>query len=128
MKKLLLLPLLLITCLCFAQDAKEIIGEPIKIGNMLVAENDFPEYMYWEDAKTACRALGKGWRLPTKSELNILYRNKSKIKIGGFSYNFYWGDNEDKDYPSMRQNFSNGEQKVVYEDDRMRVRAVRTIK
>jgi hypothetical protein len=66
--------------------------------------------------------------LPTKSELNILYRNKSKIKIGGFSYNFYWGDNEDKDYPSMRQNFSNGEQKVVYEDDRMRVRAVRTIK
>ena len=45
MKKLLFLPLLLITCLCFAQDAKEIIGEPIKIGNLLVAEYDFPNEM-----------------------------------------------------------------------------------
>ena len=71
MKKLLFLPLVLITCLCFAQDAKEIIGEPIKIGNLLVAEYDFPNEMNWEDAKKACRTLGKGWRLPSKTELNI---------------------------------------------------------
>ena len=46
-----LIPLLLITWLSFAQDAKEIIGKHIKIGNLFVAENDFPETMNWEDAK-----------------------------------------------------------------------------
>ena len=43
--------MLLISCFSFAQDAKEIIGKPIKIGNLFVAENDFPETMNWEDAK-----------------------------------------------------------------------------
>ena len=127
MKKLFFFPLLMISCFCFAQNAKAIIGNPYRIGNLEIAQYDFAKYMYSDQAKKACRGLGVGWRLPTKSELNILYRNKSKIKIGGYSYNFYWGDNEDMDYPVMRQNFSNGEQEVVYEDDRMRVRAVRTI-
>ena len=79
MKNLLFIPLLLISCLCFAQDAKEIIGKPIKIGNLLVAENDFPESMEFYKTKKALSILGKGWRLPTKSELNLLYKNKEKI-------------------------------------------------
>ena len=127
MKKLLFLPLLMITCICFAQNAQAIIGKPYRIGNLEIAQFDFAKSMFNNQAINACRGLGAGWRLPTKREMYILYRNKSKIKIGGFSYDFYWGDNEDKDYPSMSQNFSNGEQQVVYEDDRMRVRAVRTI-
>ena len=128
MKKLLFLPLLLIACMSFAQNAQAIIGKPYRIGNLEIAQFDFAKYMYKNQAINACRGLGSGWRLPTKSEMNILYRNKYKIKMGGYSYNFYWGDNEDNDYPSIRQNFSNGEQEIVYEDDRMRVRAVRTIK
>ena len=79
MKKFLFLPLLLITCLSFAQNAKEIIGEPIKIGNLLVAEYDFPNEMNWAEAKKSCSTLGKGWRLPTKAELNILYKNRRKM-------------------------------------------------
>ena len=79
MKKLLLLPLLIVTCFCLAQDAKEIIGKPIKIGNLLVAQHDFNEWMKWDDAKRACAALGKGWRLPTKDEWDILIQNKHKI-------------------------------------------------
>ena len=74
-----LIPLLLVTYISFAQNAKEIIGEPIKIGNLLVAEYDFPEAMNWDDAKKSCRALGNGWRLPTKNELNILYNNRRKL-------------------------------------------------
>jgi hypothetical protein len=85
MKKLLLLPLLMIACFCFAQDAKDIIGKPVKIGTLLVAEKDFQKKMIWDDAKKACSALGKGWRLPTKSELNLLYKNKEKIE--GFANN-----------------------------------------
>jgi hypothetical protein len=89
MKKLLLIPMLLITSFCFSQDAKEIIGKPVKIGNLLVAENDFPESMEFYKTKKALSILGKGWRLPTKSELNLLYKNKEKI--GGFGdENRYW--------------------------------------
>jgi hypothetical protein len=79
MKKFLFLPMLLIASFCFSQDAKEIIGKPIKIGNLLVAENDFSEYMNFEDGKKACRALGKGWRLPSISELNIIYKKQEKF-------------------------------------------------
>ena len=88
MKKLLILPLLVIASFCFAQDAEEIIGKPIKIGNILVAENDIPEDLNLEDAKKACQALGKGWRLPTYAEMNIIFKNRDKI--GGFEENVYW--------------------------------------
>jgi len=72
MKNLLFLPLLLISCLCFAQDSKEIIGKPVKIGNLLVAQYCFPLEMGWDTAIEACKSLGEGWRLPTKKELNSL--------------------------------------------------------
>ena len=51
--------------------------------------------MTWEDAKKACAALGDGWRLPTKDELNILYENKDKI--GGLIHQLrspYWSSTE----------------------------------
>ena len=90
MKNLLFLPLVLITCFCLAQDAKEIIGKPVKIGNLLVAENDFPDAMKWDDAKKACRALGKGWRLPSMSELDVLYRKRERI--GNFADTYIFDD------------------------------------
>jgi hypothetical protein len=110
MKKLLLLPLLIVTCFCLAQDAKEIIGKPIKIGNLLVAEYDFPDAMNWNDAKEACLTLGKGWRLPTKTELNILYKNRNKI--GGFSDEFYWSSTEPSRGIVWQQYFYNGSQSL----------------
>ena len=125
MKKLLLLPLLLITCFCLAQDAKEIIGKPLKIGNMLVAENDFSEYLYWEDAKTACRALGKRWRLPTKTELNILYKNRKKI--GGFANDTYWSSSVISNGNAGRQSFDDGWQSNAGKDGEYSVRAVRSL-
>jgi hypothetical protein len=92
MKFFLLLPVLLVTIFCFAQDAKKIIGKPIKIDNLLVAQKDFPDEMEWDEAKKSCQALGSGWRLPTKTELRILYKNR--YKIGGFRNTFYWSSSE----------------------------------
>jgi len=92
MKKLLFLPLVLIVSFCFAQDAKEIIGKPIKIGNLLVAQNDFPKTMNWVDAGKSCSALGKGWRLPTQTELDVLYKNRKKIS--NFANDWYWSSTE----------------------------------
>jgi hypothetical protein len=126
----LFLPLLLITCLSFAQDAKEIIGNPIKIGNLLVAQNSFSDEMNFEAAKKACRSLGKGWRLPTKSELNFLYKNK--IKIGGFVSNYYWSSTEisykliDPRMTAWGQDFNSGRWDSSFKHDEYLVRAVRT--
>ena len=125
MKKLLLFPLLVITCFCLAQDAKEIIGKPIKIGNLVVAQNDFPKLMNWVDAKRACAALGKGWRLPTKEELNILYQNKDKI--GGFAYDYYWSSTEYDHNYAWYQVFYNGSQFDVNKGYALYVRAVRAL-
>ena len=92
MKNLLLLPLLLVTYFCLSQDAKAIIGKPITIGNLLVAQHDFPKEMNWDDAKKACSKLGAGWRLPSKDEWKLIYKNKSKI--GGITHEYYWSSSE----------------------------------
>jgi hypothetical protein len=94
MKKLLSLPLLIITCFCFAQDAKEIIGNSIKIGSLEIAQFDFPKEMKWEDALKACNDLGEGWRLPTMRELDTLLGFRTsleKIIINNFGQSqSYW--------------------------------------
>jgi hypothetical protein len=77
-----------------AYKRKEIISPPfatIKIGNLEVMTEDLGE-MNWEDAQSACEALGDGWRLPTIDEWNILYENKDKI--GGFALYYYWSSTE----------------------------------
>jgi hypothetical protein len=90
MKKLLFIPLLFAFYIAIAQttNPSSIIGNPIKIGNLLVAQYDFQDDMNWDDAKAACEALGKGWRLPKTFELDILYLNSTKI--GGDYYKNFW--------------------------------------
>jgi hypothetical protein len=50
-----------------------IIGKPIIIERLEIAQYDFPKTMNWSDAKKACSDLGEGWRLPTMSELKFLF-------------------------------------------------------
>mgnify|MGYP000138273031 CR=1 FL=1 len=47
----------------------------IKIGNLEIMTEDLGR-MRWDAAKKACADIGDGWRLPTKDELNILYKMK----------------------------------------------------
>ena len=48
--------------------------------------------MNWYEAVEVCKKLGPGWRLPTKDELNMLYKNKEEI--GGFASTSYWSSSE----------------------------------
>ena len=80
MKKLLIIPMLFICSIVIGQS-KKIIGNPIKIENLEVAQHDFPNRMTGDDAKAACAKLGEGWRLPTKDELNLLYQKKIKLAV-----------------------------------------------
>ena len=102
-----------------------IIGKPIKIVNLEIAQNDFPEPMNWYDAKKACDDLGKGWRLPTKDELNIIYKNKDKI--GGFTNDGYWGSPEWEEYWAWFQYFPNGGAHNLSKHNMEHVRAVRSL-
>ena len=109
---------------------EKIIGEPIRIGKLEVAQFDFPKYMIWVEAVYACKALGSGWRLPTKSELNLLYKNKDKI--GGFAPENYWSRSRvDKSLGSIDeawyQSFADGDQDSIgFSEYTSLVRAVRS--
>ncbi len=69
-------------------DYKNIIGKPVRIGNLEIAQYDFPYILNWDDAKKACDSLGEGWRLPNIDELIVLCKNKDKI--GGFAVEIYF--------------------------------------
>ena len=100
-----------------------IIGKPIRIGSIEVAQNDFPKSMNWYDAVKACSDLGNGWRLPTEYELNLMYLNKDKI--GGFANVFYWSSSEYSNLNAGLQHFLYGSQGTNYKNYDDYVRAVR---
>ena len=109
-------------------DSASILGDPIKVGNLLVAQNDFPNQMKRTDAKKACASLGPGWRLPTRDELNILDQNKDKV--GGFASDSYWiSSGEFGAVSAWHQNFVYGLLLEFFEGKRPRfsVRAVRDV-
>lgn len=61
---------------------KYIVKKPYVMGSLLVSRYDLPNRLTFEEAKTACQELGKGWRLPTKQEIIKICENKT---IKGFS-------------------------------------------
>ena len=81
--------------------------------------------MNWDSAKKACAALGDGWRLPTKQELNVLYVNKEKI--GSFTSVYYWSsaENVTVNFIAWTQNFGTGFQDNGNKNDTYYVRAIR---
>ena len=120
----------LILCFFFIRTCAQsnVIGTPIKIGNIEVAQHDFPYRMKWNDANQTCLNLGEGWRLPTKDELNILYINKNQIGNLQDPYLAYWSstefDNNIAWYGVMKDGFTRSTEKF-YESG---VRAVRNLK
>lgn len=108
-----------------AIDSASIIGKSIKIGNLVVAQYDFPDKMNWKEAKATCASLGKGWRLPTRVELNTLYQNRAKI--GGFTIGAYWSSNVYVFSSRYILLFFNGFYGISNKNSTFYVRAVRAI-
>ncbi len=66
------------------------------------------------------------WFLPSKKELDLMYKNLKNRGLGGFSDDFYWSSSESHPYYASRQHFGSGHQSDT--DDRsyaFRVRPVR---
>ena len=108
-------------------NTNSIISNPYEIKGMLIANHDFPHEMNWDDAKTKCKELGYGWRLPTVNELTIIYEYKSKI--GGLIGDFYWSssDGGGGGYASFLDFSSGKENSIVRKETLHYVRAVKII-
>jgi hypothetical protein len=116
----LLIAITFFSCNDFAEDTankrtkNHVVEKANVINNIEVAIKDFPKRMRWVEANSECEALGDGWRLPTKDELNLLYLNKDRI--GGFSKGNYWSSTDTGKTvrgvlsDAWHQSFKNGEQ------------------
>lgn len=94
-------------------NSKHILLEDRKSVNGLEVSHNLG-IMNWHEAKIACKNLGKGWRLPTKDELNMLYKNKKEI--GSFVNGIYWSSTEDDNGYLWKQLFTTG---LQYTNDRI---------
>lgn len=80
-----------------------VIGNPIDLGTILVAEFDFPESLTYYDAKQKANAVGDGWRLPTKEEhQGAICLNKSRIP--NLLAVAYWSGTESDKYDMQGTN------------------------
>ena len=100
-----------------------IIGKTIKIERLEIAQNDFPNTMTWGDAKKACANLGEGWRLPTVSELKILYQYKDDY-LSNMSKAYWSSSDADYDYAVIPDFYFNND-KSPKKGNAYSVRAIR---
>jgi hypothetical protein len=130
MKTLFFISFLFVCSMVIGQSSK-IIGTPVRVGELEVAEFDFPQKMTYNEAANACAKLlgGGGWRLPTLDELNLIYQYKDEI--GGFKDWYYWSCTEASKWAVWAKALSSGyETALDFEDSRFttpNVRAVRDL-
>ena len=53
-----------------------------------IHQNDFENKMDWHQAKKACEELGNTWRLPTKSEIELIYADL--MQNGNANFKMYY--------------------------------------
>jgi hypothetical protein len=84
---------------------------------------------YETQAATACAALGDGWFLPSRNELNELYKlyaANGKNNYGNLTTDWYWSSSQASHSLPHRQNFSDGTQNSSNSKPaQLNVRAVR---
>lgn len=101
---------------------------PITGEKIQVAFQDLSE-MKWVQAKKACANLGKGWRLPTLEELQVMYKELHLKGRGDFCPYWYWSGTEHSASFAWNVSFANGDTGLNDKDKySYRVRAVRTLK
>jgi hypothetical protein len=67
----------------------------------------------------------RDWFLPSKDELDLMYKNLKTKGLGGFSNDYYWSSSEDGNSYACFQDFSDGEQYLSSKGFTYSVRAVR---
>ena len=105
-------------------------------GTVFFAENgrymEFSEEigrLRWNDAVVAASNHRGGgfsdWYLPTRNELDLLYRSLRENRLGGISYDWYWSSTEITNESAWYRNFSGGRQGSANKTSPFRVMAIR---
>lgn len=103
----------------------QIIGTTYVLDSIEIAQFDLPGEVTWYNAKRECKELGKGWRLPTKNELEEIYNHKELIS--NFVSTNYWSSSSfSSDYAWM-QVFTHELIAISPKEGHLNARAVRTI-
>ncbi len=66
------------------------IDHPLTGAKLFIAIKDFKTPMTWSQAVESCKALGSGWRLPNIDELEAIFLQLHKKKLGDFKDKWYW--------------------------------------
>ena len=107
-------------------SVSQIIGTTYKLDSIEIAQYDLPTEVTWYNAKRECKELGKGWRLPTKDELNKMYDNKDLI--GNFVNTNYWSSTDHNSDYAWMQVFTHKLIAITLKEGHINARAVKTIK
>ena len=107
-------------------SVSQIIGTTYTLDSIEIAQYDLPTEVTWYNAKRECKELGKGWRLPTKDELDKMYNNKDLI--GNFVNTNYWSSTEYSSNYAWMQVFTHKLIAVTLKEGHINARAVKTIK
>jgi TolB-like protein len=67
----------------------------------------------------------KDWFLPSKDELDLMYKNLKQKRLGGFGDRWYWSSSQSDSNLAWSQDFSNGRQYLSGKNNTYSVRAVR---
>lgn len=89
-----------------------------------VKTKDEPDAMTWDAAVIAVKKHGLGWRLPTITELGLMYEQRKRI--GGFEDEDYWSAKEQDINSAWIQGFRLGDQDRYNKQSKIKVRAVRS--
>jgi hypothetical protein len=65
------------------------------------------------------------WFLPSKDELNLMYKNLKKRGLGNFDNSWYWSSSQSNVNGAWNQNFRNGYQQGDFKNLTYSVRAIR---
>jgi hypothetical protein len=104
----------------------QIVGTAYKLDSIEIAQFDLPDEVTWYNAKRECKELGKGWRLPTKGELEKIYNNRDLI--GNFVSTNYWSSSSFSSEYAWMQVFAHKLIAISLKEGHLNARAVRTIK
>jgi Protein of unknown function (DUF1566) len=96
-------------------------------------EDAWGHHYNWNEAAEYCRALDisgqRGWHVPTKDELSVLYSNHDAI--GGFdtsgreTVGWYWSSSSEDMHNAWALRFSDGDQYLYLKKNAASVRCVR---
>jgi hypothetical protein len=94
--------------------------------NFEVAEKDESNEMTWDEAMEKFKDNPEGWRLPTRTELMLIYEHRKEI--GSFEKAWYWSSITDDSIGAYIQDIDGGLQGWDFRRFINRVRCIREIR